>query len=54
MQNNTLKEPVISQSINAAGKYLVIYEWKGSGPAYMHVHYNDDEAGHVLEGILTF
>ena len=54
MQDNTLKEPVISHSINAAGKSFVIHEWKGSGPAYMHVHYNDDEAWHVLEGTLTF
>ena len=54
MQDYTLKEPVISESISAAGKSLVIHEWKGSGPAYMHVHYNDDEAWHVLEGTLTF
>lgn len=49
-----LKEPVISESISAAGKSFVIHEWKGSGPAYMHVHYIDDEAWHVLEGTLTF
>ena|SRR2546423_1327371 len=54
MQSNTLKEPVIAESINAVGKSFVIHEWKGSGPAYMHVHYNDDEAWHVLEGTLTF
>jgi quercetin dioxygenase-like cupin family protein len=54
MQNNTLKKPVISNSISAAGNSFVIHEWKGSGPAYMHVHYNDDEAWHVLEGTLNF
>ena len=54
MQNNKLKEPVISHSISAVGKSFVIHEWKGSGPNYMHVHYNDDEAWHVLEGTLTF
>jgi quercetin dioxygenase-like cupin family protein len=54
MQSNTLKEPVIAESINAVGKSFVIHEWKGSGPAYMHVHYNDDEAWHVLEGTLSF
>ena len=26
----------------------------GSGPPYLHVHYEDDEAWHVLEGTLTF
>jgi quercetin dioxygenase-like cupin family protein len=54
MQDDTIKEPVISDSISVAGKSLAIHEWKGSGPAYMHVHYNDDEAWHVLEGTLTF
>ena len=31
-----------------------IQEWRGSGPATLHVHYSDDEAWHVLEGQLTF
>ena len=48
------KEPIIGQSIRAVGESLVVHEWKGSGPPYMHVHYEDDEAWHVLEGILTF
>ena len=43
-----------SQPISAIGKSLVIHEWKGSGPGYLHVHYEDDEAWHVLEGTLTF
>ncbi|HEX4374554.1 MAG TPA: cupin domain-containing protein, partial [Puia sp.] len=33
---------------------FIIHEWKGSGPPYLHVHYEDDEAWHVLEGTLTF
>jgi mannose-6-phosphate isomerase-like protein (cupin superfamily) len=38
----------------AVGQSLVIHEWSGSGPDYLHVHYTDDEAWHVLEGTLTF
>ncbi|HTQ64034.1 MAG TPA: cupin domain-containing protein [Puia sp.] len=53
-KGNEPKEPIISQSINAVGNSLVIHEWKGSGPPYMHVHYEDDEAWYVMEGILTF
>ena len=40
--------------IAAAGQSLVVQEWSGSGPVYMHVHHSDDEAWHVLEGKLTF
>ena len=53
-QENKQKEPVIGKPINAVGKSLVIHEWKGSGPEYVHVHYEDDEAWHVLDGTLTF
>jgi mannose-6-phosphate isomerase-like protein (cupin superfamily) len=59
-----MPEPIIVQSaeagadnshrIAAAGKSFEIHEWSGSGPDYLHVHYSDDEAWHVLEGILTF
>jgi quercetin dioxygenase-like cupin family protein len=42
------------QPISAMGSSFDIYEWSGSGPDYLHVHYSDDEAWHVLEGILTF
>lgn len=41
-------------SISATGKTLCIYESSGSGPGYLHVHYADDEAWHVLEGTLVF
>lgn len=38
----------------ASGQSFAIREWRGSGPAKMHVHYADDEAWHVLEGVLRF
>jgi mannose-6-phosphate isomerase-like protein (cupin superfamily) len=31
-----------------------VKEWRGSGPATLHVHHADDEAWHVLEGTLHF
>ena len=39
---------------SAAGASFEIHEWRGSGPATLHVHHSDDEAWHVLEGELTF
>ena len=58
------KEPIIicsSADLNdknhvntAAGKSFIIHEWKGSGPDFLHVHFEDDEAWYVIEGILTF
>jgi len=50
-------EPVVStpaERFAAAGVSLVIREWRGSGPATLHVHHADDEAWHVLEGSLHF
>jgi uncharacterized cupin superfamily protein len=59
-----MKEPIIVSSkrslgdapnpISAVGGSFDVYEWSGSGPDYLHVHYLDDEAWHVLEGTLTF
>jgi mannose-6-phosphate isomerase-like protein (cupin superfamily) len=40
--------------IAATGTTFDVHEWSGSGPGYLHVHYADDEAWHVLEGTLTF
>src|SRR5438105_8601778 len=40
--------------MNATGQSFGMYEWSGSGPDYLHVHYSDDEAWHILEGTLTF
>jgi quercetin dioxygenase-like cupin family protein len=39
---------------SAAGASFSIHEWRGSGPATLHVHHSDDEAWHVLDGELTF
>ena len=39
---------------SATGCSFSIHEWRGSGPATLHVHHSDDEAWHVLEGELTF
>jgi quercetin dioxygenase-like cupin family protein len=39
---------------SASGKSFSIHEWRGSGPATLHIHYSDDEAWHVLDGELTF
>lgn len=41
-------------AFSAEGNSFGIYEWRGSGPAALHVHYSDDEAWHVLEGQLEF
>jgi mannose-6-phosphate isomerase-like protein (cupin superfamily) len=41
-------------AIAAVGQSFDLYEWSGSGPGYLHVHYADDEAWHILEGTLTF
>ncbi len=56
-----LEEPIISpssedrtQRMAADGRTFSVHEWRGSGPAYLHVHFEDDEAWHVLEGSLTF
>jgi mannose-6-phosphate isomerase-like protein (cupin superfamily) len=40
--------------IAASGNSFEVHEWSGSGPEYLHVHYADDEAWHVLQGTLTF
>jgi quercetin dioxygenase-like cupin family protein len=39
---------------SVSGKSFSIHEWRGSGPATLHVHYADDEAWHILEGELIF
>jgi uncharacterized cupin superfamily protein len=57
-----MKEPIIisaKQNSNdlpysAIGSSFIIHEWRGSGPDYMHVHYEDDEAWYIIEGTLTF
>ena len=59
-----MPEPIITQHttpadpnsprFSATGASFSVHEWRGSGPALMHVHHNDDEAWHVLEGMLRF
>lgn len=44
----------MSFPFSATGKSFSIHEWRGSGPALLHIHNADDEAWHVLEGELTF
>lgn len=39
---------------SASGTSFGIHEWRGSGPATLHVHHSDDEAWHVLQGEVTF
>ena len=43
-----------SPPFSASGRSFSIHEWRGSGPATLHLHHLDDEAWHVLEGELTF
>lgn len=38
----------------AAGTSFSVREWRGSGPASLHIHHADDEAWHVLEGTRRF
>ena len=56
--SRVLLEPTIARPglglVSAAGDTLVIREWTDSGPSYLHIHYSDDEAWHVLEGCLRF
>ena len=55
-----MSEPVIVRPdqqpprVAADGASFSIHEWRGSGPPHLHVHHEDDEAWHVLEGTLTF
>ncbi len=46
------REASAERRIAVDGQSFAIHEWRGSGPAYMHVHHADDEAWHVLEGAL--
>jgi hypothetical protein len=43
-----------SPPLAAAGSSLVVREWTEPGPRYLHTHRSDDEAWHVLEGLLRF
>ena len=43
-----------AERFSATGNSFCIHEWRGSGPAVLHLHHADDEAWHVLEGVLRF
>jgi mannose-6-phosphate isomerase-like protein (cupin superfamily) len=50
-------EPVIAElgtQASADGASFCLRDWRGSGPAVLHVHHEDDEAWHVLAGALRF
>lgn len=52
-----MNQPIIVPPHNAPGidgQTICIHEWRGSGPASLHVHREDDEAWYVLEGQLRF
>ena len=54
-----MTEPIIVQGgsmnpVAASGSSFEVHEWSGSGAGYLHVHFADDEAWHILEGTLTF
>jgi mannose-6-phosphate isomerase-like protein (cupin superfamily) len=54
-----MAKPIIASGVGgskiaASGNSFEIHEWSGSGPDYLHVHYADDEAWHILKGTLTF
>jgi quercetin dioxygenase-like cupin family protein len=39
---------------SAMGRVFGIAEWRGSGPPQLHVHHEDDEAWHVIDGQVEF
>jgi mannose-6-phosphate isomerase-like protein (cupin superfamily) len=58
-----MPEPILSAELirrdpvarfAGTGQSFALREWRGSGPARLHIHHADDEAWHVLEGVLRF
>ena len=45
---------MLQTPFSASGNSFSVHEWRGCGPATLHVHHSDDEAWHVLDGELTF
>jgi mannose-6-phosphate isomerase-like protein (cupin superfamily) len=43
-----------AERFSAVGRSFAVHEWRGSGPAALHIHRDDDEAWHVLDGTLRF
>jgi mannose-6-phosphate isomerase-like protein (cupin superfamily) len=52
--NVTGSEAAAAVHFSAVGQSFAVHEWQGSGPAALHVHHADDEAWHVLDGMLRF
>jgi mannose-6-phosphate isomerase-like protein (cupin superfamily) len=50
----TVSENDAAGRFSAVGQSFAVHEWRGSGPAALHVHHADDEAWHVLDGTLRF
>lgn len=46
--------PGSTENLEVDGRTLSLQAWRGSGPALLHVHHEDDEAWFVLEGALEF
>ena len=46
--------PGSTGTLDVDGSTLSLHAWRGSGPALLHVHHEDDEAWYVLEGVLQF
>jgi mannose-6-phosphate isomerase-like protein (cupin superfamily) len=54
MSQETTAQVGSREPFSRKGQCFEIHEWRGSGPPTLHVHWDDDEAWHVLEGELTF
>jgi mannose-6-phosphate isomerase-like protein (cupin superfamily) len=52
--NRASGEAPVAERLSVTGASFTVQEWRGSGPATLHVHHSDDEAWHVLEGTLRF
>ncbi len=46
--------PGSTDSLEVDGRTLSLHVWRGSGPALLHVHHEDDEGWYVLEGEVEF
>jgi mannose-6-phosphate isomerase-like protein (cupin superfamily) len=49
-----IARPTEVQPLDAMGNVFGVAEWQGSGPPQLHVHHEDDEAWHILEGQVEF
>ncbi|SRR5258708_30724236 len=54
ISTDSTPSPDAAARFSATGQSFAIREWRGSGPAKLHIHRSDDEAWHVLEGTLRF